>query len=119
MTDSDNLLDAQYAVRDDLSRALAVDLIGDLFRPLVAVVEDLRHAPLIVDQEAFEVLDPALAVAGDAVDVIDQHVSPRRAGEGRGEQQGKPCAFPETHGLPFFGRRLMIALVSRRPPPSA
>ena len=68
---------------------LAIQPVLDFGRALVAVVEHLFHAPVVVDPQRLEAVDLAALVDADALDIVDQLIGPDGRGSGRGEQDGK------------------------------
>ncbi len=65
--------------------ALAVEPVVRPSRALVATLEQLFDAAVVVDQQGGEALDPALRVKGNALDILDKGVGPSRLGGGGGE----------------------------------
>src|SRR5690606_28599860 len=69
--------------------AIAVDLEVDVARALVAAVEHVLDAPVVANHQAGEVIDLAVLVDRDALDVVDQRVgcgrgAPAAGGKGEG-----------------------------------
>ena len=96
--------------------ALAVEPVIGAGRALVAALEYLLDATVVVDQQAGKALDRAIGGEGQPIDIIDQHVG--MGGGMDGDEKGN-SRKRQPHLLPRLGKRLISALVSCRPPPSA
>src|SRR5690606_3532336 len=105
-----SLHDALPIAGDDGAAPTVLAIVGA--RRALAFSYELADFASVIDQNRFETGDRAVAIDGDAVDVVDQGVGE----QGCGEEQRRRCKPTGPHA-PTSGRCRISALVSCRPPP--